>query len=167
VGSIYVVASTLPEKPILETRKCETEIVVKKGNDVEWYKNGVLINGGNENTLSVSDSASYYVVNTNFCGSTASDEINVSPYSPETVVLTNVITPNGDGKNDAFEISQSAKNSELRIYDRWGLQVFEKEPYDNSWRAENLSSGTYFYFLPAGCEGDLIRGWIQVIKDHE
>jgi gliding motility-associated-like protein len=63
------------------------------------------------------------------------------------LIFPNIITPNGDGFNDTFEIQfieKYSKNS-LVIYNRWGNKVFEQSNYDNSWNGENLSEGTYFY----------------------
>jgi gliding motility-associated-like protein len=65
------------------------------------------------------------------------------------LIFPNVITPNGDGKNDVFEIINSDKfpNSLLQVYNRWGKLVFEQQNYGNKWDGSNLADGTYFYIF--------------------
>jgi len=64
----------------------------------------------------------------------------------------NTITPNNDGINDEFAISCNDEypNSEIRIYDRWGAEVYRMSHYDNKWSGYNqqgirVPDGTYFY----------------------
>lgn len=68
-----------------------------------------------------------------------------------TLGIPDIITPNGDGVNDALRIEGLDRfpNNELIIYNRWGSEVFGMAPYDNSWQGtfngKRLPSGTYFY----------------------
>lgn len=63
--------------------------------------------------------------------------------------IPNVITPNGDGKNDQFVIKGLAKypNSEISIFNRWDNLVYASPNYSNNWDGKGLSTGTYFYVL--------------------
>lgn len=84
--------------------------------------------------------------------------------------VPNVITPNEDGENDAFEVLGLGKfdKNELVIFNRYGDHVFQSEDYQNDWSAKGQVSGTYYYILKAwDASGDLheFKGWIQVIKD--
>ena len=79
------------------------------------------------------------------------------------IIIYNVITPNGDEKNDYFFIDgiKNFPNNTLEIYNRWGVKVFETNNYDSSQnvfkgysdgrttvkRNEALPGGTYFYVL--------------------
>lgn len=65
------------------------------------------------------------------------------------ITIPNVFTPNGDGKNDAFEITGLSLYTinEITIVNRWGSPVYEKKGYQNDWTANGLSDGTYFYVL--------------------
>ncbi|MFT6827694.1 MAG: gliding motility-associated-like protein, partial [Roseivirga sp.] len=81
----------------------------------------------------------------------------------------NVITPNNDGKNDAFVINGIGKftSNEIVIVNRFGDHVFERKNYQNNWSAEGLSSGTYFYVLSVVDNSGkqiVFKGWIQVIS---
>ncbi len=70
----------------------------------------------------------------------------------DSLVFPNIITPNGDGINDYFDIPnlESYLSSQLLIFNRWGKKVFEKEPYlpdNDKWDGQGLPDGTYFYIL--------------------
>jgi gliding motility-associated-like protein len=76
------------------------------------------------------------------------------------LVFPNVITPNGDGYNDFFVITNADKypGNILKVYNRWGKMVFEMSNYDNSWNGGNLSDGSYyfvFYYLDKSHHGSL------------
>lgn len=76
------------------------------------------------------------------------------------IIVYDVISPNGDGLNDFLIIEgiESVPDNELLVYNRWGVQVFSKKNYDNSFggisdgratinKGEPLPVGTYFYVL--------------------
>nr|MBP7273636.1 gliding motility-associated C-terminal domain-containing protein [Saprospiraceae bacterium] len=70
----------------------------------------------------------------------------------------NIITPNGDGVNDAFIIPciEAGKypNVEVVIFNQWGDEVYRSKPYENNWQGTYQSSdlpiGTYFYVVDFG-----------------
>ncbi|MRX40450.1 T9SS type B sorting domain-containing protein, partial [Flavobacterium sp. LC2016-23] len=84
----------------------------------------------------------------------------------ESIVIHNAFTPNGDGKNDFFQIDHIdevtcyPKNT-VEIYNRWGILVFDTINYNNTTNAfdgtsrgrttikqsEGLPTGTYFYII--------------------
>jgi gliding motility-associated-like protein len=43
-------------------------------------------------------------------------------------------------------------NAKLKVFDRWGKEVYSNEHYSNGWSPTDLSSGTYYYIvtLPYG-----------------
>jgi gliding motility-associated-like protein len=65
------------------------------------------------------------------------------------ILTTNVVTPNGDGRNDylVFPNLEMYPNSELLVYNRWGAIVYESTSYANDWSPTELSEGTYYYIL--------------------
>jgi len=67
----------------------------------------------------------------------------------DNINVPNIITPNGDGKNDTFQIVglSSFPNSELIIFNRWGAEVYRSANYLNDWDGKGLSEGTYYYIL--------------------
>lgn len=66
------------------------------------------------------------------------------------ITVPNVITPNQDGMNNTFFIAGLEKynNVKLRIYDRWGSEVYGSDNYRNNWApGDDVTDGTYFYLL--------------------
>ncbi|WP_338761268.1 gliding motility-associated C-terminal domain-containing protein [Bernardetia sp. ABR2-2B] len=79
--------------------------------------------------------------------------------------LPNIITPNGDGKNDYLVLPlQEGSSASLVIYDRWGKMIFKSEDYQNDWNAKKLLSGTYYATLTISCTGQKMKFWIDVSK---
>ncbi|MBQ4420975.1 MAG: gliding motility-associated C-terminal domain-containing protein [Bacteroidales bacterium] len=88
----------------------------------------------------------------------------------------NVITANGDGINDVFEIYDILRQTifeetELFIYSRYGKRVYYKKnisKYEDFWdpAATNTSSGTFFYrFLAKSKHRNVeFSGTIEVLK---
>ena len=84
------------------------------------------------------------------------------------VKISKLVTPNGDFKNDVFEVSYEL-NPELdpddicdiktvvTVFNRWGSKVFESRDYTNTWggespgaslgAAQKLPAGTYYYVI--------------------
>ena len=89
------------------------------------------------------------VVVNDSCGYSSSDNQPITVLPPCTLVIPNVITPNFDGKNEIFKIKnlEFFPNTTLTIFDRWGRKIYEKTNYDNSWKADGVVDGTYFYTL--------------------
>ncbi|MES2679963.1 MAG: gliding motility-associated C-terminal domain-containing protein [Bacteroidota bacterium] len=82
------------------------------------------------------------------------DEIRITVVE---TVMPNAISPNGDGKNDYFEVPNISlyENVELTVLNRWGSVVFKTSNYDNRWNGTNmqgspLTEDTYFYSLKMG-----------------
>jgi len=65
------------------------------------------------------------------------------------ITVPNVFTPNGDGRNDTFNIPDLTqyKQNELIIVNRWGGSVYQAKNYQNNWTGDKLDEGTYFYSL--------------------
>lgn len=85
---------------------------------------------------------------------------------PQRPKIGNVITPNGDGTNDSFQISklQLYPENELVIFNRFGKEVFRKTNYDNSFTGEGLPTGTYYYQLKQDAKNLSQKGWLEIIK---
>lgn len=83
--------------------------------------------------------------------------------------IPNVFTPNGDGKNDTFEIIGLLlyQQNELSIINRWGNTVYEKKSYQNDWTANGLSEGTYFYVLKVRSDNNQwqeFKGYVTIMR---
>ncbi|MBD0852661.1 T9SS type B sorting domain-containing protein, partial [Maribacter arenosus] len=84
--------------------------------------------------------------------------------------LFNQFSPDGNNINDFLIIHkiEDYPNNSIEIYDRYGNQVFEARPYDNTWDGTrnntDVPKGTYFYVLDLGDGSEVRKGWIQIIR---
>ncbi|ELR73206.1 PKD repeat protein [Fulvivirga imtechensis AK7] len=79
-----------------------------------------------------------------------------------TIKVPNVLTPDGGGHNDVFEIVAGSR-VDLKIFNRWGKLVFEDNDYQNTWSGEGDAAGIYYY--EADIEGEVLcKGWVHLIK---
>lgn len=92
--------------------------------------------------------------------------------------LPNVFSPNGDGHNDLFTPLpyRYVKDVQIKIYDRWGLIMFETTDPDVLWDGTSRDTkmkcpdGTYFYVCTVneihveGVRPRLLKGFIQLIN---
>ena len=92
--------------------------------------------------------------------------------------LPNVFTPNGDNTNDLFIPLpyKYVKDIDIKIYDRWGLVMFETTDPDILWDGKSkdskaqCSDGTYFYICTVneihveGIVPRVLRGFVQLIN---
>jgi gliding motility-associated-like protein len=75
----------------------------------------------------------------------------------------NLVTPNGDGLNETFVISNvQLYEHRLTILDRWGRTVLQTDRYNNDWSTK--VGGTYFYRLENRTTGEQYSGWVQVVE---
>jgi len=163
--SIRVEALALPEPPVISKDACDRALSISAGQNIEWYRNGLLLDGVTTNKISVVDSGNYTVKINNQCSSVESDVITVFPANErDGLFFPNVITPNDDTKNDSFCVDKSLFQSSLKIFNRWGEEVYESNAYQNSWKGENVSAGIYFYYLKNACLTKSYKGFVQVIK---
>ncbi len=90
----------------------------------------------------------------------------VSEQKQATIKIYTIITPNNDGKNDIFYIEsiELYKNNELTILDSWGTIVYQVSNYNNTWSADNLAPGKYYYLLFLKEQGKTLSGSVSVLK---
>lgn len=100
------------------------------------------------------------------CVDTASMTIVVNPVS--SLLVPNIITANGDGKNDEFKVMATAlKDLDVQIFNRWGQQVGSISNPSGSWSGNDHSPGTYYYILSAtGYDGQTyqLTGNFSLVK---
>lgn len=87
----------------------------------------------------------------------------------------NIITPDGNGINDALIIkpltpdASALPRNRLLIVNEWGSAVFESSPYKNDWMGTNRSGGelpqaTYYYFFWSEKTGSLSESGSVAIR---
>lgn len=103
------------------------------------------------------------------CVDTAFIEIDVNQYVA--LLIPNIFSPNGDGKNDAFKFQinpNDLTSFNAQIYDRWGKKVVELTSLDQTWDGGNYPAGTYYWVIEAtkkdGSEFKPATGFFKMIK---
>lgn len=88
----------------------------------------------------------------------------------DNVFIPSGISPNGDGVNDFWEIIGLGNfpNSNVIIFNRLGIKIFESNDYQNEWngfyRGSSLPDGTYFYQISLS-ENEIKKGFIYVKRN--
>jgi gliding motility-associated-like protein len=82
------------------------------------------------------------------------DTVTINVVDDYLVVVSNVITANKNGENDYWIVDNIERygDSNIKIFNRWGQQVYAASPYLNNWDGittdgDNLPSGTYYYVI--------------------
>ena len=192
--------STTPVLPIAvddrSTTTINTPVVVNVlGNDTP---NGattpnVVTNPANGTVVVNLDGSIEYRPNTGFegidtfvyeiCNADGCASATVTIDVVNKIVPYNGMSVDGDGKNDYFHIGgiERYPNNVVRIYNRWGVKVFETEGYDNVTRvfrgisngrvtieqAEKLPQGTYYYvieYYDSNNNKESLVGWLYLKK---
>ncbi|MPL92748.1 hypothetical protein SDC9_38861 [bioreactor metagenome] len=113
----------------------------------------------------------YYITVTSSFGCSATDSVTVYVSSSgDELIFPNTFTPNGDGTNDVWHISglEQYPGHRLTVFNRWGNQVFDAQPYENNWDGTSLGrelpDGTYFYVFDKGNGEELLKGYLMIIR---
>ncbi|MDB3991493.1 HYR domain-containing protein [Schleiferiaceae bacterium] len=87
-----------------------------------------------------------------------------------------VMTPNGDGKNDFWEIPELSQhpNTSVQIFNRHGILVYSNDNYANDFNGNSnvqtvltndtreLPTGTYYYLIKLGGTEQTMNGYIYI-----
>ncbi len=111
-------------------------------------------------------------------GCVAEDSMRLRVLVPRIYYIPNVFSPNGDGLNDYFFITGKANLTTivyLRIFDRWGNQLFESngtspgvanEGWDGKFDGKYMLPGVYAYIAEMDFEGikETVTGEVTIIR---
>ncbi|KYG80081.1 hypothetical protein AWW67_12330 [Roseivirga seohaensis] len=128
------------------------------------FDNYLWSNGANGRIIEVQAAGEYVLSASNSCGEVVSEKITIGKETIGEVFIPNTFTPNGDGKNDFFEIDSKIVGAHLKVVDRWGGVVFSHLDYQNDWYGQGLKDGTYYYLINHPCLDKDIKGWVQIVK---
>jgi gliding motility-associated-like protein len=129
-----------------------------KGNILQIKVPGYLqynwTTGSHESFIDISLTGTYglQVIDDNNCK--GMDSTKVFFYTNcITIQVPNAFTPNGDGKNDVFKplIPAPVRNYNFKIWNRWGLMLFETQNQDKGWdgriQSREQGSGVFIYLI--------------------
>lgn len=84
--------------------------------------------------------------------------------------IQNIITPNGDGKNDFWIINNIERYpaNSVKVMDRIGRIIFQQKAYDNTWNGmfngKLLATDGYYYIIDLGVNRQKITGIVTIIS---
>ena len=139
-----------------------------------WSNANGIISGQQTAVLTVrpSQTTTYTVTATNANGCSQSATITIEVREDfELISGTNILTPNGDGKNDYLVIRNidMYPNNEIKIFDVAGRIVYSKKSYDNNWdgtfSGSPLAKGTYYYIIDFGNGKAKRKGFVSIVRD--
>ncbi|RYZ14354.1 MAG: gliding motility-associated C-terminal domain-containing protein [Sphingobacteriales bacterium] len=145
-----------------------TMLTASGGITYSWATAAGIVSGQNSAVLTIRPlvTTTYTVEVTNASGCKNSSSITITVVNNiRTLVVNNILTPNGDGQNDLFMIKdiELYPNNTLKVYDRLGRVVFEKRSYQNDWggtaNGKNLNEGTLFYVISLS-DKESLKGFI-------
>ena len=137
----------------------EVELAATGGQSYNWLESIVPISDITvpNPIVKPEETTTFVVLITDDNGCEIRDSVQVVVATdPEDIQTVNLLTPNGDGKNDALEFPGIAKfgANTLRVYNRWGNLVYQKvnymideERFDGTYKGEQLPVGNYYYIL--------------------
>ncbi|MBQ0769692.1 MAG: gliding motility-associated C-terminal domain-containing protein [Bizionia sp.] len=133
---------------------------------ITWYRDGVVIPGQTSLALNNVFVAGTYTIEVAFNNSSCpatSDDVEVSEL--ESCIIPQGISPNGDNKNDNFDLSSFDVQS-LEIFNRYGTKVYSKANYTNEWFGQSqdgdeLPVGTYYYVMKYQ-GGKVKTSWVYI-----
>lgn len=185
-GSVQSVATTmitvnaLPKVTITselgtEIQKGQTiTLTASGGMSYDWIGPDIQ-SGHHTSTIKISpkETSAYKVIVTNTHGCSTAMDLIIKVKKVQSLIPNNVITPNGDGKNDTWIIKniEAYPNSTVRIYDRAGRLLLSKKGYANDWdgslHGKLLSEDVYIYVIDPGNGMAIIRGTVSIIRDGQ
>jgi len=76
------------------------------------------------------------------------------------------VSPNGDGLNDNFDLSCLSGITNVKIFNRYGMNIFEKDGYVDDWTGRdyngNLLPPATYYYVVRFDSGDVKTGWVYL-----
>jgi gliding motility-associated-like protein len=127
-----------------------------------------LIGGENGLTLPVLEGGIYTIeISFNDTGCTSSQSQEVIEL--ESCFIPQGISPNGDGLNDSFDLS-NFRVTRLEIFNRYGSSVYQKNNYVDEWfgqsdKGDELPVGTYFYSVEFE-DKESETGWVYIQREN-
>ena len=157
--SVTVTILPLPPEHIINT-----DTTVKYGSTINliatganiyiWSPVGTLSDPNIPNPVAAPTDPTLYIVNgidSNGCANSDSIQVNID--YRDNLMVPSAFTPNGDGRNDVFRITNITfqKILEFRVFNRWGQEIFSttdpKGGWDGTWKGTPQDMGTFSYLI--------------------
>lgn len=164
--SVNIDKSYQPKFEFIKEFECSKPVILAISNQTTgadrfiWSMgNGDTLRVANPPPYEYAQPGKYEISVTAFKGNCKLTEVRPIEIEPP-LQVTNVITPNGDGLNEAFVTG--TKGVKLEMYNRWGKLMFQTDNYQNDW-GKGTPNGTYYYLITTP-SGSKCKGWLEVLE---
>ncbi|RZJ34012.1 MAG: gliding motility-associated C-terminal domain-containing protein [Flavobacterium sp.] len=171
VSSIDITMGTLAEFTLAAAcdndRMMITATTSEETSGYTYFWTGPNNFSSSQNPADITGNATglYSVTVTNAAGCSATFDQNVG------VTLCRIpqgVSANDDGANDSFDLSGFGENLKVKIFNRYGMVVYEMNNYVDQWHGQCkdgtlLPSATYYYHI----QGDSVSektGWVYLLR---
>jgi gliding motility-associated-like protein len=117
------------------------------------------------------ETTTYYLEVTDIHGCKNIDSMVVNVIEDFKLFIYNVITPDGNGLNDTWKITniETFEGADVYVYDRWGGEVLSVKGYQNDWEGvsgtDQLPDGTYYYVIKFTDSDKVYKGSLTVLRN--
>lgn len=161
------IISAGPDKTIVDGDQITLDGTAIAPVSLAWTPSATLTNANTLNPVAKPNITTTYTLlvrNGDNCTSTDNMVVTVIPYC---IKVMNAFTPNGDGTNDRWIVTNGSACTNLvkvRIFNRYGQEVYKNENYQNNWDGmyggKPVPDGTYYYAI----DFHLINGKTIIVK---
>ena len=145
------------------------QLIAGGGASYAWYPQTGLSDPSAANPVARPQETTTYTVTINTKeGCAVVKQVTITVLSR--IIAANVLTPNGDGFNDNFEIKniELYPDCQVEIYTRWGEKVFESKGYKEAWNGTKngnaLPVAAYYYIIRLNKNDKPISGSVTIVK---
>jgi gliding motility-associated-like protein len=184
--SIFVNVWSLPNAKAWPADKVNQDRdTINKGESIQLHASGGEVYSWNPadylNNAGIADpiaeamlnTTQYIVTVTDSNSCVSRDTVTIVVLDNFKLVVYNVVTPNGDGKNDRWVIDniEAYPEAEVVIVNRYGMEVFKTTNYQNisgwdgTYDGKDLPDGAYYYIISSkNFNGVVYKGVINLIR---
>lgn len=172
VGAIPTITIT-PQTNNPVPRGVLMQLTASGAQSYQWSNSPGIQHGWTDSLLSImpDQEATYTVTGTSRLGCSAQQSYAIRLMTDKSLIVNNIVSPNGDGKNDTWFIQNitSFPNNEVMIYDRAGRMIYHQKNYDNQWagtiNGSPLREGTYYYIFIVNNGSQVFKGFIELLNE--
>ncbi|RZK60800.1 MAG: T9SS type B sorting domain-containing protein, partial [Hymenobacter sp.] len=168
--SPVVSVSAGPDKTIFEGDQVQLEGTATGTYPVAWTPSQGLTFGTDPlRPTAAPTTTTVYTVTAGTGGCASSSQVTVTVVPP--LRIPNAFTPNGDGRDDTWEIERigSFSGNQVTVFNRWGNKLFEAQHYqrgsewDGTIKGQPAPIGTYYYLIKLDT-GRAYTGWVTIVR---
>lgn len=150
------------------------KLTASGGETYQWQNaEGIIGATNNADLLVRPDKTTVYsvtVTNGGGCSSTMQFTLSLKD-NYDLVIVSNLLSPNGDGINDYWIIENIDlyPENEVKVFDKSGRLIFNKKGYRNDWdgkvSGKLLQEDTYYYLIDFGVGQPKKKGFITMLNN--